>query len=574
MLKSGFMAASGNVCSALARFPARGALLFGCLLPAACAGSYAASPIAVPQVDAGATCELRLHIEHGTDELRAVEVADNQSTYGVCVKRQGQPLVVPERIQLVGEDLASFGYVCEDEPKAIAGSKLQICVWNHVYRNTYPFTFRLTAASGLHIADLITNARVYRNGKLIGRYNNASGLADPQTLIFSAKSLQVPDSPFVERPPHRADMDLRLLPAGVELNPAALEEVVFDARDRARRRVQGAFGAGLHALEQEDPALLCALARLQFIRGKLTGWFELSGNARPAAPAGAGAADCPLAVLPPAPAGAPVLPKGQQELVTVRSEELKQLDATVAQQVSAVRAWVDDAIGFVRTKAAPVLKSPVALDAFDRGVQEVEQALDEVEQMAVALRHATLRLVEDRRAQAKAYDAVVSSLETSGTVFEAYTANPELVERESRLAMQHGDSFQWFALAPWNGIAFRLAGDVGTDVGLENLIPILDVVGMRFQWNRSRFTDARLALGVMYFRDNQLEPTPDEPERTVEVFNFAFQGNVSAANFKLGVAWVPGSEQPGDNSYFREHFRVLLGVDLIKLVSGSTPELL
>jgi len=212
-----------------------------------------------------------------------------------------------------------------------------------------------------------------------------------------------------------------------------------------------------------------------------------------------------------------------------------------------------------------------ALSSLNQALNSLTLLMADYESAANRLNAATSKLVREREEQVRAYDALVGSLEKSGSIFEPYQSNPEPLPGESRITMRHGDSFQVFGLAPWNGIAFRINGATGANTGLENLIPILDVFGLRLQWSDTRFSEVRAATGVMFFRDTEYD---EDQGTTEEVFNWAFHTNVSVANFKLGVAVAPWSNQRTPAGEFAEKLRVVVGADLIKIISGETVEAL
>src|SRR5205814_4152033 len=67
--------------------------------------------------------------------------------------------------------------------------------------------------------------------------------------------------------------------------------------------------------------------------------------------------------------------------------------------------------------------------------------------------------------------------------------------------MTCGERWQLFGLAPWHAVTFRLAQNTGANFGLESAIPVLDVIGVRYQRGAGRLQSVRAGLGVMYFKD-------------------------------------------------------------------------
>jgi hypothetical protein len=74
----------------------------------------------------------------------------------------------------------------------------------------------------------------------------------------------------------------------------------------------------------------------------------------------------------------------------------------------------------------------------------------------------------------------------------------------------------------------------------------------------------------MYFRD--VEVVDEAAGTTEEKFTPAVQANLGLANLKIGLAYAPGSKQPGSDSKAEDVLRVLIGTDLFKLISGSNAE--
>lgn len=566
---------------------------------AACCPTYAGTPKSVsaeiaPLTDDG--CELRLYIEHTQHGLLGMSAVEESSATpegakpdagksgdakqsppeagvvdGVCVKRPGKALALPSRIVMAARDMTEFGALCDGDEFDLADQR-KGCVWNHTYRNRYPFTFTFVANAG-SIADYLSLVRVYRNGSLIARYNAASKLRNERVLTLQASEIRVPSDLFVSHPPHLAPLDLRILPAGAPLDPSLLDENVVDYRERAKERSKAIADAALGAVDpQFKQELECAQQRILRLKAQAESIAHRDVKVPDLD------ASCPKDVD--LPVGTPSLEelyssqKGvvKDKLIRETEEKLSQLSA-VRDALPKVRQAVEKAVGAGAKQLAAV----------DRELDAVARTCDDTLALAQQLRGSALDAVRNREAQARVYDATVAALAKQDSVFEQYSDNPPALPDEHGLEMQHSQRSQWFALAPWNGVPLSLAsGGTKGELQLANAIPIIDAIGFRFQWARSRFADFRVGLGGMYFRDQvptQVTTTDAagdsvKTETKTDRFHGAVQLNVGLANFKFGVAWVPDTTQPGARNWSERELRVLIGSDLLKLISGNNVEAL
>ena len=133
--------------------------------------------------------------------------------------------------------------------------------------------------------------------------------------------------------------------------------------------------------------------------------------------------------------------------------------------------------------------------------------------------------------------------------------------------MSYEDPLQVYFFAPWNGISTYIDGEVGAEIDLENLIPILDWIGIRRQWGKSRLADFRAAMGIFLLGDK----LRNVDGSTREVVNWTAQANVGLAGFKVGVGVV--MNRRAGLSGFRDRMRLLIGYDLVKLISGLNAEI-
>jgi hypothetical protein len=532
-------------------------------------------------------CELRLYIEHtnadGVLGMSAVEVSTNKLadgskpakavTDGVCVKHIGAPLELPSRIVMAAKDMTDFDPICDGKQFALPDDERSGCVWNHTFRNRYPFTFTFVANDG-KISDHLSLVRVYRNGSLIARYNAASQLQNDQVLTLEADEIKVPSHPFVTYPPHLAALDLRILPAGATIDESLLSETVVDYAERAKERAKLLLDAAAQATDPAlKPELTCASSRIQRLKAQAEAIIDKSVVVPSLDPA-CGAADV-------------TLPK---DLTSVRElygskkaaikQQLSELTTKELEQLSLIK----DALPKVRSAIADKLKNETkALAALDKQIEAAAQSCDDALAVAQRLRSTARDVMRNKETQARIYEASVAAMEQQGGVFEQYKDNPPPLPDERQLDMHHGQRFQGYMFSPWNGLPVSVApgGSFG-ELQLASAIPILDVAGFRFQWSKSRFADFRAAVGCMYFSDEVpvTKQTTDamgvvSDEATTEKrFHGALQANLGLANFKFGMAWVPGTTQPGARNKFENEFRLLVGSDLLKLILGNNVEAL
>lgn len=521
-----------------------------------------------PSLPSGA-CELRLYMEYareGVLGIGAVELERDVITPGVCVKRRDAPLALPSRILIAAPRLGAYDYVCQGDRFRVKGDDRELCEWNHVFRNAYPFSFTFVAAHG-KISDYMSLVRLYRNGSLIARYNAASVLENPAVLRFDASKLRVSDVYFGSRVPHLAAFDLRVLPVGASLDEAALSEELRDYRAIAAARASALLRDTLGALDPTlEEALACPLARVERLKRQAQKLVE----------------PVPVPALPEGCQVAPGAPEPSQELGPVSElyarkkgqsrAEVEKLDAKIQEHLSReipkLRSHLPQIRKELEAKVAGE-KQRQALARLDAAIADAALAADQAIALAKRLRERALGAIESQEHRARVYEAAVSSLERSGNVFEAYTENPQPSPDEQRLDMKYGDRFQWFLLAPWHGVPVSLAdgGSLG-QLDASTAIPIVDLFGARVQWAPTRFSEVRAGIGGMYFRDR----IPRADGTTRERYAGAFQANLGISNFKAGMAWVPRSKQLRATSWAQNELRLLVGADLIKLISGNNAE--
>jgi hypothetical protein len=110
---------------------------------------------------------------------------------------------------------------------------------------------------------------------------------------------------------------------------------------------------------------------------------------------------------------------------------------------------------------------------------------------------------------------------------------------------------------------------VKTEVRLENLIPIIDVVGWHWQttWWRA-LSNAGVGVGLMGTRETVNVPGKDP---YTSAFLLGPQANFSFSGFRLGVSYLLHSEEGSPDHWYADmrNLRVLVGADLVRLFTGK-----
>jgi hypothetical protein len=203
----------------------------------------------------------------------------------------------------------------------------------------------------------------------------------------------------------------------------------------------------------------------------------------------------------------------------------------------------------------------IALTAdIDAQIRLVMRSFDEGIAFATTLYSEAASIGSDMNRQAHIFNAVVQSLHDQDDVFEPRRENPPLLAGEQRVPMEYSDHVQTFALSPWNGVPIHTDAS-GADFNAAVAIPLLDLAGLRVQWSKSRFADLRFAVGGGY--------TQTEVDG---VRKSAFLPNASLgfATLKVGFGLAVGQSEDD----FSRRWRVIVGADLYKLITGANVEAL
>ena len=154
--------------------------------------------------------------------------------------------------------------------------------------------------------------------------------------------------------------------------------------------------------------------------------------------------------------------------------------------------------------------------------------------------------------------------------FEDRHDNPPAFVDESVLPMKYEQSIKPYALGLWNAVSINPKRPDEVTFGAENLIPVVDLVGVRWNFDDSRYGGLQTGFGFAYFKD----VTFDLDGRSHAVFNAATQFNVGVGPARLGVGVVLNGSS-GQRASLRdgERVRLFVGVDLAKLFTAKDAEI-
>ncbi|MDI1430683.1 hypothetical protein [Polyangium sorediatum] len=200
-------------------------------------------------------------------------------------------------------------------------------------------------------------------------------------------------------------------------------------------------------------------------------------------------------------------------------------------------------------------------------LQELPTALEALVKLPKTLDDLKMALVKPE-AQQRLYLTLAAQATNLDTLFPQRAANPLPDAGESQLKMSYYDPFQVYAFGAWNGVPFPIKDDtVSSEIKLDNAIPIIDVVGLRFQWRCSgfwnRFADARIGLGFLGLRDTVKNA---DGIQQYTPFHFGAQLSVAIANLRVGAGYM--LHEPWDE----RNLRLIVGLDLAQLVTGKSLE--
>jgi hypothetical protein len=538
---------------------------------------------------------------------------------GVCIKRKDRPLELPATVLVTGVDQGYLERFCVDEERMSTvrisvenKEPMHACAWNGAFHASKPFSFTLVTAKEEQVADYVELVRVYRNGDLMAAWNRASDQIKKYEVKIEGNPLR---SGFWSAtiPPHLAAMDLRIVPRGSPVGDAVFLKV-RDDNSRFLKRASEALKAGAdEALPKDSPArksLNCLKKRI--LHGKAQVLKVVRGEI-PVPQLDDEKCEMPLGLE----YGTPLSDAYEKSKHVTREElarlkertetELEKaqdkLEAKLPEEArkaleEGAKALYDAASEKVREAVAKRLDTPPKLtlvaflekerealglpeteiknlnglyDTFlklskdvDAQIASALRSVDEARALALDLYEEARRIGTDTERQAQIFSAMVTNLQTQEDVFEARRDNPPLLAGEQKLAMEYSDTFQTFLLAPWNGVPIRVGSDAEADLNAAVAVPLLDVFGFRVQWAKSRFADFRVAAGIGYTATERVNEDGSEQSKSTFLPNVS----VGLGTFKVGFGAVTASAGPK----FHDRLRVIVGADLLKLISGSNVE--
>lgn len=536
------------------------------------------------------TCEVRLYLE-STDG--AIVACDSNDGYaGVCVKRQGSPLIVPAGIQLwlrngrsVDTDHVWGLFWRRNSTPICAESDLKDdndqCSWNGIVRDKFRLTFRVASARQVPLARYVAAIRFYLNGE--------------QKFAWTANDLQrevqIPNTAFGDARllPYDVNFDLHLIaPAGspeISTQKIIEESLPGQLSRLAQTSLLTIQSLGANLDQELAKNLTCLSEHLRFTSGVLVqlAQFEIlepgevnSSNSSACESLGDGyEVEVLKSYFDSIDAGTSLAQEEQQKAEKL----LNDLSSWLANQSGAeIHAIEEKLVELGGPSAADLVKvSKYVKDL--KGKLQAVRSLDEatrdgiVRSITAARQIAShvRRVARDTSAQNQIFRDYAARLEANGGPFAERHPNPPPAVDSSVLFMRYVDVFQTFVLAPWHAVPIRITGlHAGGELSAGNALPVIDVVGARWQWSRSRFADLRLGLGAFYLPDVYTSNAGTPNQTTQDVFNPGVEANVALANFHAGLGYVVGDRVQANT--FNSRARLMIGVDLYKLVSGENLE--
>lgn len=549
-------------------------------------------------------CELWMSLQYHNGTSSLTPQIDSER---VCIKYNGNPIAIPQthylEITNASEKSRFFRYFCRDKQQKIPNTRESYkCEWNQRFHNYYPFT--ITISKGVRVAEntlstYIQAIRVFRNGELA--YSWIATEDGTSTLTIPGEGLTA------DRLPYLAEFDFRIIPRGLTVKPEILEQRVNskhrDWKSEAERITGAAWlalpDATQHALQNYRECFRGYTATIYQIAGKLSGNGEFSELSltqatkkacEEVAKANAGYPGTTELVKLLDQSSSSNSPSLRDLLDRVRKAELRTADE--------VRRAFRDALAKLDTKAhtdvvsevekllAAISKQSLAPASSSLIIAVTNEMRSKFDDALIALR-STQGLVDvvvqdalvplaDPANQARLFARFADGLGNESTFFEPRGHNPQTLPGEQALLMDYVDPHQFYIFAPWHMLALRWGQNPGTTIGAENLLPAIDAVGYRYQWARSRFADLRLGLGGAFIKDNLQVPDPANAGQTIEkdFYNFSVHLSVGLGSFKLGVGYIVTNNGIEGKFFNQDRIRLLLGLDIVKLLSGRNVEIL
>lgn len=498
-------------------------------------------------------CELTLmlaaHPPSGAprDDRRAFHIEET------CIKRTAEPIVFPPEFDVVfaqdSRGMRNDWRMCEGDARS--EGTLFRCTWDRGFRDGFPMDIILRHPRGAPLNEVLGGARVYLNGALIASLG-ASALQS-HTAVFDGTDLRRSRMPF------GAPLSLRLLPAGTP-PPEAILTASRPYLDLLGQRLKQ---AAPKILAEALPDLGCTTLLLDHVVAfvaRVTGRtldlvlpkdFTCKNEDLKTSVAAAGKKLDDLAKtiqdVQADPSGA------AQDLVQKTLEQVGKADVgSVTEAIRALREVLVTALTGAQQDTR------VVVEAIDVCLSALEKDLTNLAPRLVA---AVRTLRSSPKTQADLYRNIVDTIAADPP--EALTANPALLENEAELKMHYRDYHQNVVMQAWNGVPVApIPGVVDGKPDLSVLVPFVDIIGFREQFDSGPLGSFSGGIGVHGF----LETSARDSE---EYFRLGLHGSLAVGAFRVGLGWTASMCWQDEGSPFRHQLRVLLGADLVKLISGT-----
>lgn len=480
------------------------------------------------------------------------------------------------------------------------------CEWNNVFHNYYPFDIHIstkeppatgTASKRRQISDYIQLIRVYRNGTLAYVWNGPANDDRGAELVIPGNGLTA------ARLPHRSDFDLRIIPHGVEVDESVLAERATAHSSRWQSELSRLKTATITTLIAENKQLeqinaihknmVCIIEHtkaLVAVASALSGDIQYSDTKLSKEAKNACGDISSLKELYSEKDKHIPMNELFSQLKTGKIKSIDDLNTLIKDSVSQLsklsQSQMKDYIDNLKMEMIHKINaSTIASEKKVQLILEIENLvsvysgvanmLPQIRQLAETIRKDAVRIASDPAEQARLFAKFADSLEDQSSLFEARGRNPKYLSGEKILRMEYGDPHQFFFMAPWNMISLRWGDNPGTSLGVENLVPAIDLVGYRYQWGRSRFADLRIALGGVFIKDRLPAPDPSQPGQLADkdFYNFSAELNIGLGGFKIGAGYIVTDNLPSEPMWSANRIRILLGADLVKLISGQNAEI-
>ncbi len=495
----------------------------------------------------------------------------------------------------------------------------QTCRWNRRYLHALPFDVVLTTQKRseqpdqvtTRLADHLTAFRIFLNGSAAYQWNGRAPAAkSAHTVIVHGSELKFDLIPF------DAPFDIRALPATEALPADYFAEYVRNTGDAQKAVIERLKKATVAAFPDEATHVKCLRQQLDLLNaqaGRIAGqdvtlptvpdecgdlvskedetlrelWDEVKAKGASHARDAAAKLDTRAqSALNRVNVDATEVAEHFKTWATGSSEQIAVLELVEPHWKDGMskadfRTAVANALsGDEETRALRVIDGQLDWPwlRFRLGAGRIEAIVRQVDALvsqtiAIAdssrafvknLKDTTTELVGSTDRQSEAFARLAESLADT-SVFEQYTKNPAPIPGESVLEMTYRDWFQTYYLHVWHALPIKVKPRGNAiDLNIDSLVPFLDLIGKRYQFGRSRFAEIRGAIGFGYIRD---EVALDAGGREEQPLGVA-QVNLTAGPLQFGVGVAVIASGAVRFPVFADRVRLLLGADLVQLLSG------